>query len=1012
MEEAVALQDPNASRRSRGSSFHELLSASDLSSALGRLCRETRKLDSQSDEQTSEEVQPRREFIPLLTRQLSVKLDKLEIVADQDRASVIARTPSRNPQTSTPSNSPPPPPLPPRTCQSLGPILLPPRSRSHSRHSCSDLSSIHGDPFSEDESVINEVSVIVRPNPTASQKPSFRVPKIVVTKTMEVFEKETRRLYTQIEFRMRNLPPERVAQGHLATLDAKLQSFEDLMEQFVISIDELCLEYKTELGPTKEKYWTDLLVNTEAKTLNYKCSMMEKATEIRNNLSSNESNEDPRPLDNTALKRQELQIAERSLAAHEKDRSDRQSSELRERAVKRTVAVTKAKKKVDAIFEDTEKLYDKLAALGDPKNVTDIVLGRATRETKAWREDTEKVVDLKRNLEELAANDEMNEDESRLDEVAIRVDKLVADVNEAIDNIKAEDDARELYTLDAANNETVKLPFFEGQDDEDFVKFRELVEKAFVQNRTSKADKLAKLREVLRGHAKKLVPFSLTNNIDDAWEALTKAYGDPARLMQNRKDALLKLGPLPRDNAKDGRRSQIEWYLQMEAILRSITDLGNKTNAMYGEAFSATTFRTIQKQFPPNLMKKLMKCTGDFGPDLMEQFLEKISNMRSEAQSILLIEETPTPSHIGSRGSTSNFAGNGDSDGGWERGAGRVGSKGGRRKSVQKGSRNDDLDLNLVAYRPPRRDENCRICNTLEAKGDTTNLYDNHLHSYPTGCPRYIALSVKERFKLCKEAKLCMQCHDPEHIFTNPRNHDCPIKPGNKSKRYSCTKGSCTMHLWICRFHEEENKERLLEFKKEMFQKFSLDFGLIVLNSTPSINLPLKTPEKKVVKVFAKSKVYKKAQKRKVKNVEKENKVKETTSGLVSPPLKKSAPSDVTASSTDDNFAPTNDVTALKKLKKKLSATGSNEELRPISKGRPQFMIGATKGKSRPLLTLYDTGCGTVLFREGVPQKELNPSVLRNKGPYLVGGVGDTAVKVNDEWMCSTSLVDGTRQVF
>ena len=107
--------------------------------------------------------------------------------------------------------------------------------------------------------------------------------------------------------------------------------------------------------------------------MNYKCSMMEKATEIRNNLSSNESNEDPRPLDNTALKRQELQIAERSLAAHEKDRSDRQSNELRERAVKRTVAVTKAKKKVDAIFEDTEKLYDKLAALGDPKTVTDIV---------------------------------------------------------------------------------------------------------------------------------------------------------------------------------------------------------------------------------------------------------------------------------------------------------------------------------------------------------------------------------------------------------------------------------------------------------------------------------------------------------------------------------------------------------------------------------------------------------------------------------------------------------------
>ena len=120
------------SSSSSGSSFQELLTVSDLSSARGRISRESRSQRVQSEGQSPE---------TLLTHQLSVKLDKLELIPrDQERASVIARTPSRSPITSTPSTSPIAPPLPPKTCQSLGPIILP-GSRSHSP-TCSDLSSI------------------------------------------------------------------------------------------------------------------------------------------------------------------------------------------------------------------------------------------------------------------------------------------------------------------------------------------------------------------------------------------------------------------------------------------------------------------------------------------------------------------------------------------------------------------------------------------------------------------------------------------------------------------------------------------------------------------------------------------------------------------------------------------------------------------------------------------------------------------------------------------------------
>ena len=64
-----------------------------------------------------------------------------------------------------------------------------------------------------------------------------------------------------------------------------------------------------------------------------------------------------------------------------------------------------------------------------------------------------------------------------------------------------------------------------------------------MQNRVQRSDKLDKLIEVLRGHAKKLVSQPVANNIDEAWDVLQKALGNPIRLINNRKDSLLKLPP-------------------------------------------------------------------------------------------------------------------------------------------------------------------------------------------------------------------------------------------------------------------------------------------------------------------------------------------------------------------------------------------------------------------------------------------------------------------------------------
>ena len=103
---------------------------------------------------------------------------------------------------------------------------------------------------------------------------------------------------------------------------------------------------------------------------------------------------------------------------------------------------------------------------------------------------------MNRDLKELALSHELNEWEVSTHAAQAFVDNVADLVYQAIEDVESEDEKRALHTLDNVNTNPVKLPFFEGKDEEDFSDFKDKVEKAFVQNRTSKKDQLFKLREV------------------------------------------------------------------------------------------------------------------------------------------------------------------------------------------------------------------------------------------------------------------------------------------------------------------------------------------------------------------------------------------------------------------------------------------------------------------------------------------------------------------------------------
>ena len=89
----------------------------------------------------------------------------------------------------------------------------------------------------------------------------------------------------------------------------------------------------------------------------------------------------------------------------------------------------------------------------------------------------EKIVALKINLDDVVADD-LNEDGVEYHEVKIAVETTIHDVKFVAEAVKGDDDEQDLYTLDSAETEAIKLPTFEGLVDEDFAMFQDDVEKA------------------------------------------------------------------------------------------------------------------------------------------------------------------------------------------------------------------------------------------------------------------------------------------------------------------------------------------------------------------------------------------------------------------------------------------------------------------------------------------------------------------------------------------------------
>ena len=143
--------------------------------------------------------------------------------------------------------------------------------------------------------------------------------------------------------------------------------------------------------------------------------------------------------------------------------------------------------------------------------------------------------------------------------------------------------------------------------EEDFSKFKSEVTKGFLANKVRRDDQPSKLRECLRGSAKKLIPTSM-ECINDCWSTLQAMYGDPSRVMKARKKKIKQMGKFPSDETSptsDHLGSQIEWLLTIETTIKDIIELASEDEEMEREAYVMDTFSLISKLLPFSIQEKI-----------------------------------------------------------------------------------------------------------------------------------------------------------------------------------------------------------------------------------------------------------------------------------------------------------------------------------------------------------------------------------------------------------------------
>ena len=385
---------------------------------------------------------------------------------------MIHYTPSRRPATSTPSNSPPPP-LPPRQCQSVGPPASP-RSRSHSL-ACSELSTISGsEVFDVETESSNQFTL-----PLYLRAPGTPIhpPEITVTVTMEAAVKSVKSKMRKLTIKMKSYTPSQLSAGsldwHRPYIDEVRSVYEDLIE----SVEVLCEDFEAELTTAQKlDHWKAQLPNIDRDFQAYVASFSSKLDQLH--IGSYPAAPQPAPLDQFQV--QQLQLLKQQNEISQSRINAVANETVLDNESKKNAAKRKANSKRDSILSQIDDLSDKVGEVEDWQDESDLSVSRGIRNLTKWNKDLEKITNMFQEFSEIYSTHDLSEEDVEMSSTQLMVNKIAKELKDLNKVLEDEDNVRELYTLDSAIADKVKLPIFEGRDEDVYVRFKAEMEKVWL----------------------------------------------------------------------------------------------------------------------------------------------------------------------------------------------------------------------------------------------------------------------------------------------------------------------------------------------------------------------------------------------------------------------------------------------------------------------------------------------------------------------------------------------------
>ena len=573
----------------------------------------------------------------------------------------------------------------------------------------------------------------------------------------------------------------------------------------------------------------------------------------------------------------------------------------------------------------------------------------------------DRIWEMKRSVEIYAL------DRTELVRSEAAVNTVESEANLAIENIQHEDGTRCLFSLSKSKTADLVYPTFGGKPDEDFSKFCKEFKKALLGNRVSAGDQVAKLREHLKGSPKNIIPATM-KAFDEAISILSPIYGNPARLMDSRKEKIKALGSFPSSSVKTATnvRKQVEWFLALQINLEDLATLADESADLDREIYNMSTHRTLLELFPMKMHSDLSNVGGDSKRKIEYVYTyitDKIDKLQNQLKN--LPEDAPT----GTKPKTPQNP---------------------RNVNVSNISNLMCPNANQV-FKPPARWEGCRICQVLDKEGKTDGLYDGHTHDVAAGCPVFVAMDAADRFRYVSKAKLCIFCLDAEYVYKGRGTKHATCIAFKKSCHFTCQGQGCKKHFLICTEHIKSNKDKM-EKCKSFWENKGNSFSMNHISPQKSISLCSSDSEVEVVNTVP---------------------VRVPLGELPLPSPRPSVivsqsieSSDTSLSVSEASVDMDPQLVGASELLKQMA--GEDTIVHDVPAGEPLFMFSQIVGKKNPVNVFYDGGCSHALGRQDVVDNELD-SVMIKKGPIQISVAGDAAVTVNHEYAISLEKMDGTK---